>query len=258
MTTKSNLFLIGALIWALVSCGGGATKKQPDSAGEDGQTTDILTSENNYRETAAVSPIQDDEEDTPAQYYAYALHHVLRTQDEEAVIKNVVLHDIDGCGRLEMIILIEGIPESDDFWGTTTKGFQILIYDAKYRDRGDGKLYFSSDEITYATYKVYVTKKNDIVIYDSFEGEVYQVLRYSKGTLSEEAVLANASGEYFINGVECNEARFLEKLNEYGIADADNVSFMIGKGKMEWEAPFEKEIPEKSSDVDRILEQNWR
>ena len=90
-----------------------------------------------------------------------------------------------------------------------------------------------------------------------FEGEIYRVLRYSGGTLSKAAVLVDAYGEYFINGVECNEAQFLEKLNEYGIADADNVSFMIGKGKMEWEAPFEKEIPEKSSDIDRILDQKW-
>jgi len=95
------------------------------------------------------------------------------------------------------------------------------------------------------------------VVYDSFEGETYQVLRYSGGTLSEAAVLVDASyaGEtlYSVNGVECGEAQFLEKLNEYGIADADNISLMIGKGHMGWEAPFEKDIPEKSSDAERIL-----
>ena len=196
----------------------------------------------------AASPEPDDAKE----YYAQALHHVMRTQGE-ADLKSVVLHDIDGCGGVEMIILDEGIPESNDFWGTTAKGFRVLIYDAKYQDRGHGRMHFSSDEITYATYKVYVTKKNDMVVYDSFEGETYQVLRYSGGTLSEAAVLVDASGEYFINGVECGEAQFLDKLNEYDIANADSVSLMIGKGKMGWETPFEKEIPEKSSDAERIL-----
>jgi len=248
MTTKRTFFtgLALLLILTLAGCGGGSTKKQADSAGKDGQTTDTLTSEND-------SP----ESDEAKEYFANALHHVMRTQDEEAGVKNVVLHDIDGCGRVEMIILDEGKPESDDFWGATALGFRVLIYDAKYQDRGDGKMYFMSDEITYATYKVYVTKKNDLVVYDSFEGEVYRVFRYSKGTLSEATVLVDAYSEYFIDEVESDEAKFLEKLNEYGIANANSVSFMIGKGKMGWEAPFEKEIPEKSSDIDRILDQEW-
>ena len=187
-----------------------------------------------------------------SEYYSYSLHAVMRAKGEEGV-KNVVLHDIDGCGSVEMIILDEGIPESDDFWGTNAKGFRILIYDMKYQGPGHGRSRFESDEITYATYKVYITKKNDLVVYDSFEGETYRVLRYSGGTLSELAVLVDAYGEYFINGVESSEAQFLGKLNEYNIADADNVSIMIGKGEMEWEAPFKKDIPEKSSDAERIL-----
>ena len=49
------------------------------------------------------------------EYYANALHAVLRAKDE-AGVKNVVLHDIDGCGSVEMIIVDEGIPEIDDHW----------------------------------------------------------------------------------------------------------------------------------------------
>jgi len=238
---------MGTLIWALVGCGGGgSTKKQENSAG------DLQSGiENDIEIVLTTEP--DDDEDPPEKYYTYALHHVLRTLDEDVAIKNVVLYDIDGCGHDEMIVLDQGAPESDDFWGATAKGFRIVIYDAKFRDRHLGKLYFMSDEITYATYKVYVTKKNDLVVYDSFEGEVYRVFRYSKGTLLEVAVLVDAYGEYFINDVDCDEAQFLKTINEYGIANADNVSFMLGKGKMEWEAPFDRDIPEKSNDIDRIL-----
>jgi len=223
--------LIVSIIWALASCGGGAPKKQTESAGNIEESI-----ENDLEIT--LTPEPDDDEDPPQKYYAYALNHVLRTLDEDVAIKNVVLHDIDGCGRDEMIILDQGVPQSDDFWGATAKGFSVIIFDAKFRDRHLGKLYFTSDEITYATYKVYVTKKNDLVIYDSFEGEVYRVFRYSKGTLSEVAVLVDTYGEY-------------------DIANAESVSFMIGKGEMEWEAPFDREIPERSSDIEKILFQEW-
>ena len=91
------------------------------------------------------------------------------------------------------------------------------------------------------------------MVYDSFEGEAYRVFRYNGGTLTEIALLVDASSEHFINGLECGETQFLEKLNEYDIANAESVSVMIGKGHMGWDAPFAKEIPEKSSDAERIL-----
>jgi len=196
-------------------------------------------------------------------YYAYALHAFMKTKleremDDEAGGVSAVLHDIDGCGSVEMIIVDEGIPDAEDFWGAYAIGFGMYIYDVKYP--GKGESFFVLDEVTHATYKVYITNQNDLVVYDSFEGEVYRVFAYSNGTLSQEVVFIDANrnpetGEqhYFVNGMECSEVHFFQQLNEHGLANIDSVSFMISEGWMGWTNPFDELIPAKS-DIDRIID----
>lgn len=79
-----------------------------------------------------------------------------------------------------------------------------------------------------------------------------QVFAYSKGTLSQETVFIGAgnnpeTGEqhYLVNGLKCSEAQFFQQLNEYGLANVDNVSFMIREGCIGLINPFDELITAK-------------
>jgi hypothetical protein len=146
--------------------------------------------------------------------------------------RNAVLYDVDGCGGAELIIVNEGKPEADDFWASYAIGFEIWVFDAKYpKNRG---ACYKSDEVTFSTYAVYLTKNKELVLYDRFEGEAYLVFKYAGGKLSLDLELVDGSygwDTYFsIDGNETDGARFREKLEPYDFGNADNVMKIIATG----------------------------
>ena len=180
-------------------------------------------------------------------YFVYALYAFSRN----AVGKTTaVLHDIDGCGNVEMILLDDGVPGDVEHWAASSNGFRIAVFDAKDMDRGPA--YFEPDEITYATYEVYITKENDLVLFDSFEGSVYRVFQYSDGALVQDVQLIDGSYAgtvfYSINGAECSATQFFSKQSAYA---TENISVMIGRG--EWSSAENSRLP-LQDDFERILD----
>ena len=164
-------------------------------------------------------------------FYAGVLHDFMKAKDKNGY-KDAAKLDLDGCGGDELIIVCEGKPEADDFWASYAIGFGIWVFDSKYPKNGGAS--FESDEITISTYVVYVSKKNEIVLYDSFEGEAYRVFKYSGGALKETLVLVNAEygwdSYYEINGAEATKAQLQEKLKDYDVENPNNIALIIAKG----------------------------
>ena len=136
-----------------------------------------------------------------------------------------VLYDLDGCGNDEMIAFAEGIP-SGDHWASLSEGAKIAVFDAK-----DNKSKTIEPEISRTAYKVYISNRNNLVVYDLFEVYSYNIYKYQNGVLREEAVLVDGSYAfttyYSINGIECDESQFNRKLKEF---DLDNAAVAIGTG----------------------------
>ena len=162
------------------------------------------------------------------EYFAYALYAFTRRASGDVM---AVLHDIDGCGNVEMILLDTGVPEEVEHWAAVANGFEIAVFDAKKADEGPASIIL--DGVTYNTYMTYLTERNEIVVFDVFEGSSYRVIRYNNGTLSQEAELVDGSyaGEsyYGVNGKESGKRKYQDKLNEYGV---EQISVGIGKGSL--------------------------
>ena len=178
------------------------------------------------------------------EYYAYALHAASKNAKGNIM---AVLYDIDGCGYPEMIVVDDGTPEAVEHWAAVANGFKIMVYDAKKADDGPGVMLL--EDVTHATYLVYVTKNNGIMISDTFEGLAYRVLRYQNGTLTQAAELVDGyyGGEtyYAVNGKESSQSQFLSQLKQYGV---NQILCGIGQGALN------REVLPIQDDVDRILD----
>ena len=177
------------------------------------------------------------------EYYAKALQSFAARATGNV---SAVLHDIDGCGRAEMILLDDGTPEDVEFWAVISNGFQVAVVDAK--DAGKGPAVFEPEFITYVTHRVYVTTANNIIVSDSFEGVIHRVLRYQDGEISQEALFFDGSygdSYYEIDGREINEDEYLDLLKKY---DEESIAFTIGVGS------YVDEPATLRDDFDRILD----
>jgi len=145
-----------------------------------------------------------------------------------------VLYDLDGDGVDEMIVFDEGrLPGGDDgayHWAEITEGAKISVYSMQ-----NGRLTSSSVEVEFGflMYTVYISARNEIIVYDVFENSFFEIYRYTDGELIIDAVLADASHAdwiyFYVNGVECSESYFEDKKKEY---DVYIITRMLGYG--EW------------------------
>ena len=157
-------------------------------------------------------------------YYATALKEFIRDATGKTT---AVLYDLDGCGHDEMIAFDEGITIGEH-WGELSEGARITVFDFK---SGSGHSTGIEPEITRASYKVYIANKNDLVIYDQFEGYSYHIYIYDNRALKKQAVLVDGSYAnstfYSIDGIECNKSKFDNKLKELNV---DNINVAVGTG----------------------------
>ena len=167
-----------------------------------------------------------------------------------------ILFDLDGDGTEEMIALDEGIAEPEtEHWGAYAIGMRIAVFNVK-----DGECtaeYIESLAITHSTYMVYISSRNDIVIYDTFEGTMYRVYSYKNGLLTKEAELVDGcyanSIYYSIDGIECGEAQYDDKLKELNVND-NNVALGIGDLLYFWHK--NEEIPLRDDTLKILASEN--
>ena len=167
-----------------------------------------------------------------------------------------ILFDLDGDGTEEMIALDEGIAEPEtEHWGAYAIGMRIAVFNVK-----DGECtaeYIESLAITHSTYMVYISSRNDIVIYDTFEGTMYRVYSYKNGLLTKEAELVDGcyanSIYYSIDGIECGEAQYDDKLKELNVNDND-VALGIGDLLYFWHK--NEEIPLRDDTLKILASEN--
>ena len=165
---------------------------------------------------------------TSAHYYATALQEFI---ESAAGKTNATLYDLDACGNDEVIAFDVGeTANSSEHWAEISQGGKITIFDEK----NSGNT-ISSVEPEYGAraYWLYITGKNYLVLRDEFEGYVLYVYEYKDNVLAEKAVLAawheEYSSFYSLNGIECDESQFSEKLNEY---DLENPAVTISIGDL--------------------------
>jgi hypothetical protein len=239
-------FMYFALLFILCVCGLSACKADTPP------TPASLTSISDVSDDLAIGEYED--EDNP-HYYAVALREFM---DGASGKTSAVLFDLDGCGADEMIVLDEGIadPVAEGSWGAVAIGFRFAVFDLK--SEGVPAL-LELGGVTHSVYKIYISSRNEIVLYDVYHGFVYLVYSYSNETLKSEAALGshNASETvfYFINGNEYSESEFSalefnEMLNEY---DVENIIVILGTGSMGyfW---YADEIALLRDDTETILE----
>ena len=184
-----------------------------------------------------------------AHYYATSLKEFTKNATGNV---SAVLYDIDGCGVDEMIVFDEGISEPGEHWAANAEGGSLMIY--SYKNGVTGYTSVDLDSYGFSAYHFYLTSKNFLVLSDTFEGYVYNVYQYKDGRITRAAQMADASyaGEtfYAVNGVECGELLFSNKLKEY---DADHYTVTIAAGSMQLEWFEEDILPTMQDDTEKIL-----
>ena len=180
-------------------------------------------------------------------YYSVALKEFMGNATGKV---SVALFDLDGCGNDEMIVFDEGVAGSYEHWAVSAENGKIAVFDTK--NGMNTSSFIIPQEYGFNAYKLYISSKNNLVLYDVFEGYSYVLYKYENGELLEEIKMADASyaGEtyYSVNNVECDENFFVSKLEEY---DVQNAVVTVSVGNMV--NLEDEEIPAPINDAGKIL-----